>query len=84
MGASSRSRASISGTPVRLAATRVTGIGSCRSGAGSEGSSGRGSSGAGAAFWSRLALFVLIALYGTAAVAVFDAFWPAGKSNGKR
>ena len=43
-----------------------------------------GSSGAGAAFWSRLALFVLIALYGTAAVAVFDAFWPAGKSNGKR
>ena len=33
--------------------------------------------GAGAAFWSRLFLFVLIAIYGTAAVAVFDAFWPA-------
>jgi len=36
------------------------------------------SSGAGAAFWSRLTLFVLIAVYGTAASAVFDAFWPAG------
>lgn len=36
-----------------------------------------GSTGAGAAFWSRLGLFVLIALYGTAAVAIFDAFWPA-------
>ena len=32
--------------------------------------------GAGAAFWSRLILFGLIALYGTTAVAVFDAFWP--------
>jgi hypothetical protein len=39
------------------------------------------SSGAGAAFWSRLALFVAIALYGTASVAVFDAFWPAGASK---
>lgn len=37
---------------------------------------GQGSSGAGAAFWSRLVLFVLIAVYGTLAVAVFDAFWP--------
>jgi len=37
---------------------------------------GIGSSGAGSAFWSRLILFVLIAFYGTAAVAVFDAFWP--------
>jgi len=35
------------------------------------------STGAGAAFWSRLALFVVITLYGTAAVAVFDTFWPA-------
>lgn len=32
--------------------------------------------GAGAAFWSRLTLFMLIAIYGTVAVAVFDAFWP--------
>jgi hypothetical protein len=34
------------------------------------------SSGAGTAFWTRLFLFMVIALYGTAAVAVFDAFWP--------
>ncbi len=32
--------------------------------------------GAGVAFWSRLILFILIAVYGTVAVAVFDAFWP--------
>jgi hypothetical protein len=38
---------------------------------------GMGSSGAGSAFWSRLLLFVLIAVYGTTAVAVFDAFWPS-------
>jgi hypothetical protein len=31
---------------------------------------------AGSAFWSRLFLFGVIAVYGTAAVAVFDAFWP--------
>ena len=37
---------------------------------------GAGSSGAGSAFWSRLGLFVLIAVYGTVAVRVFDAFWP--------
>jgi hypothetical protein len=30
----------------------------------------------GAAFWTRLFLFVVIAIYGTIAVAVFDAFWP--------
>jgi hypothetical protein len=36
-----------------------------------------GSAGAGAAIWSRLALFAVIALYGTVTVAVFDAFWPA-------
>jgi hypothetical protein len=34
-------------------------------------------SAAGSAFWSRLLLFILIALYGTGAVAVFDAFWPS-------
>ena len=39
-----------------------------------------GSGGAGAAIWSRLWLFILIALYGTAAVAVFNAFWP-GKNS---
>jgi hypothetical protein len=38
---------------------------------------GIGSSAAGGAFWSRLLLFILIALYGTGAVAVFDAFWPS-------
>ena len=38
---------------------------------------GAGSSGAGAAFWNRLLLFVLIAVYGTLAVRVFDAFWPS-------
>jgi len=37
------------------------------------------SSGAGAAFWNRLFLFVVIALYSSAAVAVFDAFWPGKK-----
>jgi len=44
---------------------------------------GAGSSGAGPAFWSRLGLFVLIAVYGTVAVRVFDAFWPgpAGDST---
>lgn len=30
-----------------------------------------------AAFYSRLFLFILIAVYGTISVAVFDAFWPA-------
>ena len=37
-------------------------------------STGGGS--AGSAFWSRLMLFVLIAVYGTLAVWVFDALWP--------
>lgn len=36
-----------------------------------------GGSDAGSAFWSRLALFVLIGVYGTLAVWVFDAFFPA-------
>ena len=40
-------------------------------------------SAAGSAFWSRLLLFILIAVYGTVAVAVFDAFWP-GRSAENR
>jgi len=32
---------------------------------------------AGAAFYTRLFLFVVIAVYGTLSLAVFDAFWPA-------
>ena len=32
---------------------------------------------ASAAFYTRLMLFVIIAIYGTISVAVFDAFWPA-------
>ena len=35
----------------------------------------QGGSAAGAAFYTRLFLFVLIAVYGSIAVAVFDAFW---------
>lgn len=34
-------------------------------------------SGAGAAFWNRMGLFVIIALYGTFAVWLFDTLWPA-------
>lgn len=41
------------------------------------------SSSAGNAFWTRLALFGLIGVYGTAAVAVFDTFWPARQAAGK-
>jgi hypothetical protein len=37
---------------------------------------GQSADGAGAEFYSRLILFIVIALYGTLAVAVFDAFWP--------
>ena len=37
---------------------------------------GFGSDGATSAFYSRLFLFVFIAVYGSVAVAVFDAFWP--------
>lgn len=37
--------------------------------------------GSGAAIWSRVWLFMIIAFYGTAAVAVFNAFWPAKTSN---
>jgi len=39
-----------------------------------------GSGGGGAAIWSRLWLFIIIAFYGTTAVAVFNAFWP-GKNS---
>jgi len=37
---------------------------------------GFGSDGASSAFYMRLFLFVVVAVYGSAAVAVFDAFWP--------
>jgi hypothetical protein len=37
---------------------------------------GFGSDGASSAFYTRLFLFLVIAIYGTVAVAVFDAFWP--------
>lgn len=37
---------------------------------------GIGGSDAGSAFWSRLFLFVVIAVYGTAAVWLFDRLWP--------
>ena len=37
---------------------------------------GFGSDGASSAFYTRLFLFIVIAVYGSAAVAVFDAFWP--------
>jgi hypothetical protein len=41
----------------------------------------QGGSNAGAAFYTRLMLFVLIAIYGTISVTVFDAFWPAKKGR---
>ncbi|MEJ2385298.1 MAG: DUF2955 domain-containing protein [Xanthomonadales bacterium] len=41
---------------------------------------GAGSSGAGGAFWTRLGLFVLIAVYGTVSVWVFDSLWPERKA----
>lgn len=37
----------------------------------------QGTGDAGAAFYTRLLLFVVIAIYGTLSVAVFDTFWPA-------
>jgi hypothetical protein len=40
-----------------------------------------GSGGSGAAIWSRVWLFMLIALYGTLAVTVFNAFWPQKRSK---
>ena len=36
---------------------------------------------ASAAFYTRMGLFILIAIYGTIAVAVFDAFWPDKKKQ---
>lgn len=36
---------------------------------------------AGAAFYTRLMLFIIIAIYGTIAVAVFDSFWPVEKEK---
>jgi len=40
-----------------------------------------GSTGAGAAFWTRLFLILLVALYGSVSVAVFDAFWPSATAE---
>lgn len=42
---------------------------------------GQNSEDAGLAIWSRVFLFILIAVYGTVAVAVFDAFFP-GRASG--
>lgn len=36
---------------------------------------------AGAAFYSRLFLFIVIAVYGTVSVAIFNTFWPARKDE---
>ncbi len=35
-----------------------------------------GGSAVGSAFWTRLWLIMLVAVYGTLTVRVFDAFWP--------
>jgi large-conductance mechanosensitive channel len=40
-----------------------------------------GDGNAAAAFYTRLLLFVVIAIYGTVSVAVFDAFWPAKRKT---
>jgi len=42
---------------------------------------GQSADGAGSAFYSRLILFIVIAIYGTLSVAVFDAFWPFKQSS---
>ena len=39
---------------------------------------------ASAAFYTRMGLFILIAIYGTVAVAVFDAFWTGKKKESAR
>jgi len=44
---------------------------------------GAGSDGASSAFYIRLFLFLVIAVYGSVAVAVFDAFWPRVMGKGK-
>jgi len=41
----------------------------------------QGTGNAMAAFYTRLALFVIIAIYGTLSVTVFDAFWPANEQK---
>jgi len=43
---------------------------------------GQTSDGASSAFYTRLLLFIVIAVYGTVSVAIFDAFWPF-KQNSK-
>ena len=43
---------------------------------------GAGGSSAGGAFWSRMLLFILIAVYGTVAVWVFDTLWPEKRVPG--
>ena len=43
---------------------------------------GFGSDGATSAFYTRLFLFIVIAVYGSIAVAVFDAFWPRVMGGG--
>ncbi len=40
-----------------------------------------GSGDASAAFYTRMGLFIIIAIYGTVAVAIFDAFWPDKKKE---
>jgi hypothetical protein len=44
---------------------------------------GAGADGASSAFYTRLFLFVVIAVYGSVAVAVFDAFWPQVEGDPK-
>ena len=41
----------------------------------------QGDGNASAAFYTRLILFVVIAIYGTISVAVFDTFWPVKKKE---
>ena len=45
---------------------------------------GAGGSAAGAAFWSRLLLVGIAALYGSLAVTVFDSFWPTREPDASR
>ncbi len=42
---------------------------------------GPAADGAGSAFYSRLVLFVVIAIYGSITITVFDAFWPLEKDK---
>jgi len=45
---------------------------------------GQSADGAGSAFYSRLLLFIVIAVYGTLSVAIFDAFWPFKRAGSAR